>query len=144
MTATRLNTARALLVIGLLIGMMSWKEGVDHIGNANFLVPAFPLAATHAWYHIFREICGDVAKMAVFLLLFFGPQQWRTRVAWWICLVLMLGYYAPFWIGEPFQPRLSAPIPFAGHVHLAMAFFAFLGLALARSSFCPSTRSTWG
>jgi hypothetical protein len=141
MTA-RLNAARALLVMGLLIGLMSWKESVGHIGNANFLVPAFPLVPTHAWYHIFREVCGDVAKMGVFLLLFFGPTHWRTAVAWWICLVLMLGYYAPFWIGEPFLRALSAPIPFAGHVHVAMALFAFVGLALARPSFAVSTRTS--
>ena len=132
---TRLNIARASLVIGLLIGLMSWTESVEHVGNADFLVPAFPLGATHAWYHVFREACGDVAKMAVFLLLFFGPDLWRKPITWWICLILMLGYYAPFWIGEPFLPALSAPIPIAGWVHLAMAFFAFSGLALARPTF---------
>ena len=139
MTA-RLNTARASLVIGLLIGLMSWKESVGHIGNADFLVPSFPLVATHAWYHVFREACGDIAKMGVLLLFFFGPQHWRTTIGWWVCLILMLGYYAPFWIGEPFLHELSAPIPFAGRVHVAMAFFAFLGLALAQPSFFRSRR----
>jgi len=75
-------------VIGLSIGLVSWKESIGHIGNANFLVPAYPLGPTHAWYHVFREVCGDVAKMAVFLLLFFGPDWWRTPVAWSICLIL--------------------------------------------------------
>lgn len=138
---TRLTIARASLVIGLLIGLISWKESVGHIGNADFLVPAYPLGATHAWYHVFREVCGDVAKMAVFLLLFFGSDQWRMPATWWICLILMLGYYTPFWIGEPFLPALSAPIPAAGWAHLAMAFFAFLGLALARPSFLLPTRT---
>ncbi len=132
---TRLNLARASLVIGLLIGLASWKESVGHIGNADFLVPAYPLGATHAWYHVFREVCGDVAKMVVFVLLFFGPARWRMPFTWSICLILMLGYYAPFWIGEPFLPALSAPIAVAGWAHLAMAFFAFLGLALARPAF---------
>jgi hypothetical protein len=85
-----------------------------HIGNANFLVPAYPLGSTHAWCHVFREVCRDVAKMAVFPLPFFGPDRWRTPVAWSICLILMLGCYAPFWIGEPFLPALTAPIPIAG------------------------------
>jgi hypothetical protein len=137
----RLNIARTSLVIGLLIGLMSWTESVDHIGNADFLVPAYPLGPTHAWYHIFREVCGDVAMMLVFLLLFFGADQWRTPITWWIGLILMVGYYAPFWIGEPFLPALSAPTPIAGWAHLAMAGFAFFGLALARPAFAPSTRT---
>ena len=62
----RLNIARMSLVIGLLIGMISWTESVGHIGNADFLVPAYPLGATHAWYHIFREVCGDVAMMPLY------------------------------------------------------------------------------
>jgi hypothetical protein len=139
---SRLNIARSSLVIGLLIGLVSWKESVGHIGNADFLVPAYPLGPTHAWYHVFREVCGDVAKMAVFLLLFFGPDRWRTPVAWSICLILMLGYYAPFWIGEPFLPALAAPIPIAGAAHVVMAVFAFLALGLARASFLLPERKT--
>jgi hypothetical protein len=133
---SRLNIARSSLLIGLLIGLVSWKESVGHIGNANFLVPAYPLGPSHAWYHVFREVCGDVAKMAVFLLLFFGSDRWRTPVAWSICLILMLGYYAPFWIGEPFLPALTAPIPIAGVAHVAMAVFAFLALASPDQASC--------
>jgi hypothetical protein len=137
----RLTLARTFLVIGLLIGLMSWTESVGHIGNADFLVPAYPLGATHAWYHVFREVCGDVAKMAVFVLLFFGREGWRLPITWEICLILMLGYYAPFWIGEPFLTALSAPIPIAGWAHVAMATFAFLGLALARPAFLLPKRT---
>lgn len=131
----RFNIARLLLVLSLLIGLLSWKESVGHIGNPDFLVPAYPFGATHSWYHVFREVCGDLAKMAVFLLLFFGPHRWRTPLTWWIAFVLMLGYYAPFWIGEPFQTALSAPLPIAELIHVAMALFAFLSLALARPVF---------
>ena len=107
------------------------------------LVPGYPLGATHGWYHVFREICGDVAKVVVFLFLFFGSARWRTPATWWIGFILMLGYYAPFWIGEPFLPALSAPIPIAGWTHVAMASFAFFGLAFARLSFLapPKDRS---
>lgn len=139
---SRLNIARALLATGLAVGLLSWKESVGHIGNDDFLVPAYPLGATHAWYHVFREAGGDVAKMTVFILLFFGPSPWRTPVTWWIGLILMLGYYAPFWIGEPFLPALSAPIPIAGWIHLAMAMLAFGGLGLARPAFTLPERKT--
>lgn len=45
---SRLNIARALLAAGLAVGLLSWEESVGHIGNADFLVPAYPLGATHA------------------------------------------------------------------------------------------------
>lgn len=132
---SRLSIARGLLVIGLVLGLISWKESIDHIGAADFLVPGYALGATHAWYHVFREAGGDVAKMAVFLLLFFGPSDWRTPVTWWIGLILMLGYYAPYWIGEPLLAALSAPVPIAGWVHLATATFVIVGHAVARPAF---------
>ena len=127
----RLTIARLFLALGLGIGLLSWSESAGHIGNANFLVRNYPLGATHSWYHVFREVCGDVAKMAVFLLLFFGSAQWRTPVTWWVGLILMLGYYAPFWIGEPFLPALSAPNTAASTVHILMAVLAFAALGLA-------------
>ncbi len=132
---SRFNLARASLVVGLAIGLLSWRESVGHIGDLDFLVPAYTLGATHSWYHVFREACGDVAKMAVLLLVFFGSKRWRTPVTWWVSLVLMIGYYAPFWIGAPFLPALSAPNAIAEAIHVGMAFFALLGLVLGRPGF---------
>ncbi|MBC7800778.1 MAG: hypothetical protein H7Z10_09150 [Gemmatimonadaceae bacterium] len=132
---SRLDLARASLVAGLAIGLLSWRESVGHIGDGDFLVPGYAPGATHAWYHVFREACGDVAKMAVLLLVFFGSERWRTPVTWWVSLILMLGYYAPFWIGAPALPALSAPNAIAEAIHIGMAFFALLGLALARPGF---------
>ena len=139
--AAGLGIARALLVAGLGVGMLSWRESVGHIGNPDFVVAAFPLGPTHSWYHVFREGCGDVAKMAVFLLLFFGTPPWRTSATWWIGFILMLGYYAPFWIGEPFLPALSAPNLTAAIVHVVMALFAFAGLFVARPIFISQEQS---
>jgi hypothetical protein len=62
----------------------------------------------------------------------------RTPVTWWIGLVLMLGYYTPFRIGEPFLPALSAPNTPAAIVHIAMALFTRAALFEAR----PAFRST--
>ncbi|USQ71715.1 hypothetical protein NF552_00140 [Roseomonas mucosa] len=133
--ARRLLTPRLLLVAGIGVGLLSWRETVGHVGDPDFLVDRYPLGASHAWYHAFREACGDVAKMAVFLLTFFGPSGWRTPITWWIVLILMLGYYAPFWIGEPFLPALSAQNLPAQIIHLVMAALAFAALILARPSF---------
>lgn len=134
---TRLNLARTSLVLGLLIWLMNWEESVGHTSNADFLVLGYPFGATHAWNLVFREVCRDVAKMATTLLLFFGTCRWRIPIT----LILMLGYYEPFWIGEPFLPVSSALIPIDGWGHLAMAFFALLGLGLVRPSFLPSLRT---
>ena len=48
--------------------MFSGQETVGHIGNPDFAISGYPLAPEHSWYHFFRGACGDVAKMAVFLL----------------------------------------------------------------------------
>lgn len=131
-----LSAARVSLVLGLLIGLGSWWETVTHIGNPAYVLPAtFPEGSTHAWYHAFREVCGDVAHMAIFLAVFFGPSRLRTPDIWWITFILMVGYYAPFWIGEPFLPDLAAPNTVASLVHILMAAFAFLGLVLAWPNF---------
>ena len=137
----RLRIARALLVAGLGVRMLSWRETVGHVGNPDFLVQAFPLGPTHSWYRVFRETCGDVAKMAVFLLLFFGTPPWRTSATWWVGFILMLGYYAPFWVGEPFLSALSAPNRTAAIVHVFMALFAFAGLFIARPIFISPEQS---
>ncbi len=100
------------------------------------MLPAsFPLGPTHAWYHVFREVGKDVAEMAVFLAVFFGHPSLRTRGTWWLILVLMLGYYAPFWIGQPFVPALSAPNAIANVIHIVMAALAFAALFVGRSAF---------
>ena len=135
---SRLNLARTCVVIGLAIGLLSWTESVNHIGDPSILAPAYPLGATHTWYHVFREALGDVAKMTAILLLLFGPATWRTPITWWIGLVLMLGYYLPFWVGTPFLPELSAPNATAEAIHLGMAGFALLGWLLARPAFAGS------
>ncbi|MBT5558781.1 MAG: hypothetical protein HOJ88_02715, partial [Proteobacteria bacterium] len=62
----RLNIARALTIIGFLIGLRSVGFTWDHIGSAGFLMtPESPLAAEHSWHHFFREVFGDTAAMIV-------------------------------------------------------------------------------
>jgi hypothetical protein len=46
----------------------------------------------------------------------------------------MIGYYAPFWIGEPFLPALSAPNTPAV-IHVVMALSASAAMFAARPSF---------
>ncbi len=136
MKNTNLIIARSLLIIGLVIGLKSWWMTITHVGDETYkLISEFDKGSYHAWYHAFREAIGDVAVMVVLLLIFFGSKNWRTPKTWWVGLILMIGYYAPFWIGTPFVPQLGAPHMAAEMVHLGMAIPPIIGLFLAKKHF---------
>lgn len=132
----KLLISRVLIIIGFLIGLVSWSYTVRHINDPLYLLPPeFQYGQTHAWYHAFRESIGDLAAMAIIIYIYFGAEKLRTPATWVICLILMFGYYAPFWIGMPFVPELSAPSLIAELIHILMALFATLGLFISRSVF---------
>jgi hypothetical protein len=133
---TNLWTARILVIIGFLAGWNSLSATANHIGNELFLLtPNAPLAQTHAWHHYFRELGGDFGAMAAILVILFSARRFRTPVSWWLMLILMIGFYAPFWIGVPFMPELGAP-NFAAEInHLSMAIPALIGCFLAKPNF---------
>jgi hypothetical protein len=133
---TNLWTARVLVIAGFLAGWNSLGATVNHIGSDLFLLtPSAPLAQTHAWHHYFRELGGDFGAMAAILVILFAAPRFRTPVAWWVMLILMVGFYAPFWVGVPFMPELGAPNFGAEINHLSMAIPALIGCFLARPSF---------
>lgn len=132
----KIKIARVLLLIGLAIGLKSWWMTISHVGSPSYiLVPEFSKGIYHAWYHAFREAIGDVASIVILVLVFFGNSSWRTPKTWWICLILMIGYYSPFWIGTPFLAELAAPHMTAELVHIGMAIFPAIGLFLAKDTF---------
>ena len=133
---THLTIGRILLIIGIIIGLKSWSMTIQHVGDPTYmLISEFTKGDTHAWYHAFREAIGDLAAMATILVVFFGGVSHRTPITWYICLLLMVGYYAPFWIGTPFIPELAAPHIKAEMIHILMAFFPTVGLFVSRSEF---------
>lgn len=133
---SKLNIARILLAIGLVIGVESLYATFTHIGDPLFtLQPEFGGGTTHSWYHALREGMGDVATIAVLLLMFFGKASFRTPATWWIGLILMFGYYSPFWIGMPFNAELAAPTLEAELRHLAQAAIPLAALFVARRDF---------
>lgn len=131
----KLLTARIALALGLGIGLISFSATVGHIGSDQYLLVPGTEDATHGWYHALREATGDVASMIILLGIFFGHAVWRTPSTWVICLIIMIGYYAPFWIGAPFSSALAAPSLGAEIVHIVMALLPFSALVLARPSF---------
>lgn len=132
----RLNIARALMVIGLVVGLESLRQTFLHIGDPLFtLPPEFGGGTTHAWYHALREAVGDVATITVMLLVFFGAPRFRSGATWWICLILLIGYYSPFWVGIPFNSALAAPSLAIDLRHMAQAAIPIAALFVGRRYF---------
>lgn len=130
---TNIWTARILVLIGFLAGWNSLGATFGHLGNEAFLLTAdAPITPTHSWHHFLRELGAQFGVMAaVIVILFAGPRH-RTPVAWWVMLILMIGFYAPFWAGVPFNPGYGAPNMSAEINHLSMAIPALLGALLAK------------
>jgi hypothetical protein len=128
---TDLWTARVLVIAGFLAGWGSLGATFEHIGDASTLMTGAGVP-THSWHHFLRELGAQFGIMAAILLILFGKPAQRTPMAWRVMLVLMLGFYAPFWIGLPFNPAYGAPSMSAELNHLAMAVPALLGAFAAR------------
>lgn len=140
---SKLMISRILLLAGLAIGMISWSMTIGHVADpAYLLVEGGEENPTHAWYHAFREAIGDLAAITIMITIFFGPDRWRTRETWTVSLLLMCGYYAPFWIGTPFVPELAAPHIMAELVHIVMAALPLSALFLARANFTYTPNNT--
>lgn len=133
---TKLNIARVLILIGMGIGIESLSATFGHIGDPLFTLPeAFGGGTTHAWYHALREAMGDIGTIVVLLLVFFGAASFRTSSTWWISLILMIGFYSPFWVGMPFNSALAAPTLDAELRHIAQAAIPLIALFIARKDF---------
>ena len=135
---SRLTLSRILLFAGLTFGMISFFATIGHIGDPNYLLiegvgESEPI--THAWYHALREATGDVAAMSILILVFFGPERFRNSQTWLISLLLMIGYYAPFWIGAPFSEGMTSPNLGAEIVHIVMAALSIAALFVGKPFF---------
>jgi len=119
---------RGLIVAGFLAGYNSIGATVGHLGNDVFLLVAnSPAGPTHSWHHFLRELGGDFGAMAAILVIIFAAPKLRTRLTWWVMLILMVGFYAPFWVGVPFDSAYGAPNMGAEINHLIMAVPALIG-----------------
>ncbi|MDB4511862.1 hypothetical protein N9060_00225 [Arenicella sp.] len=133
---SKLNIARILVAIGMIIGVESLAATFGHIGDPLYTLPEeFGGGTTHAWYHALREALGDIGTIVVLLLVFFGAASFRSRATWWISLILMAGYYLPFWVGAPFNSALAAPTLEAELRHIAQAAIPLIALFIARKDF---------
>lgn len=130
---THIWTGRVLVIAGFLLGYNSLSATANHIGSeAHMLVGG---TQTHSWHHFLRELGGDFGAMTAILVILFAPAAARTGVAWWVMLILMIGFYAPFWVGTPFMPELGAPSRAAEINHLMMAIPALIGCFLSKKHF---------
>jgi hypothetical protein len=134
----RLWIARGLVIVGFLAGWNSLGATVGHIGNDLFLFVAdSPNGPAHSWHHFFRELGGDFGAMAAILMILFAVPRYRSPLAWWVMLVLMIGFYAPFWVGAPFMAELGAPSRAAEINHLVMAVPTVIGCFVAWPFYRP-------
>jgi len=119
---------RGLIIAGFFLGYNSIGATVRHLGNDAFLLVAnSPNGPTHSWHHFLRELGGDFGAMAAILLIVFAAPRFQTRVMWRVMLILMVGFYAPFWMGVPFDPAYGAPNWGAELNHLMMAIPPLIG-----------------
>ena len=119
-----------------MAGWNSLGATVRHLGNDLFLlVEISPNGQAHSWHHFLRELGGDFGAMAAILIILFAAPRFRSSLNWWIMLVLMIGFYAPFWVGVPFMAELGAPSLSAEINHLLMAGPALAGCLLAKRHF---------
>ncbi|MDG2316153.1 MAG: hypothetical protein P8M36_04470 [Gammaproteobacteria bacterium] len=137
---TRMNVARILVIFGFIAGLRSVYFTWSHIGSDLFLLtPESPLALTHSWHHFFRELFGDFGAMIGVLILLWLPSSNRSPKTWWVMLVLLLGFYAPFWVGAPFMIELAAPNIDAEIQHVIMALPPLVAVFLVRKDFYSSS-----
>ena len=135
---SNLTIARVLLLAGIAIGLESLRATFTHIGDPLFTLPeTFGGGTTHAWYHALREAMGDIGTIAALVLIFFGNSSFRNPATWWVSLLLMFGYYSPFWIGMPFNSALAAPSIEVEVRHAIQALLPIIALFVARSDFIP-------
>ncbi len=136
MKLNKLVASRILIVVGFLVGWESLYQTFSHIGDPLFMIsPDHPGGADHSWYHVLREGVGSVATICLVLVVFFGKDWFRTRATWYLTLIALIGYYAPFWVGAPFNPALAAPTWDAELRHILQAAIPLSGLFLARKTF---------
>ena len=132
----RVHVYRALVLLGFAFAFLSLQATLSHISNADYLVKDAVRGETHAWYHFFREAMGDMGAMAVVLMLLFGPSKYRSPLTWWTMVVVLFGYFSPYWIGYPWH-GVSAPNVAAEAAHILQTSFAFLGLLVAKRDYFP-------
>ena len=125
-------TARGLVIVGFLAAYTPVVQTFSHIGNERMRLIS---SSTHSWHHFFREGFGDLGAMAAILVILFAAPRFRSPTMWWVMLILMFGFYAPFWIGVPFMAELAAPNMAAEIAHLLTAVPAVAGCILARRHF---------
>lgn len=134
----RLVVARILLVLGLSVAGVSWWMTLLQLADlALLLSDALEKGAALAGYHVFREACGALTAKAVLLILFFGPRRFRTPESWLTALLIVVGFYAPFWAAALFSEDPLAPGRPAELMHLAVAGLSIAALFLAKPFFQP-------
>ncbi|WP_299772499.1 hypothetical protein [uncultured Pseudoteredinibacter sp.] len=125
-----------MTMLGFLIGLADLSRTFSRVGDEAYLLMATSGAVVNdTWRHALHESIGGVAVMVSVLYIYFAGPPSRTPTTWVVVMILLVGHYAPFWIGTPFLPELGAPHWRAELIHILMAAFPLAGALIARPVF---------
>jgi len=128
--------ARGLILVGIGIILNYWLYTIPFSKIKEFSFNSeYSLLKQKIWFHLFRELSGDLASFFVFGIVFFGKASWRTIQTWRICFVIMFGVYAPFWLSAPFLTKFSVPESFSELAYLGIALPFSIGLLISKKEF---------
>ena len=130
----RIHVYRALVLVGFAFALLSLQATLSHIANPDYLVADVARGETHAWYHFFREAIGDMAAISGVLILLFGPSKYRSPLTWCTMVVVLFGYFSPYWIGYPWH-GVSSPNVAAEAAHILQTGLTFAGVLMAKRDY---------
>jgi len=136
MEQNKLLIARGLIIGGIGISLNYWLSTIPFSEIIDFSINTqFAFSKQKIWFHLFRELSGDLASFFVFGIVFFGKASWRTIQTWRICFAIMFGVYAPFWLSAPFLTKFSVPESFSELAYLGIALPFSIGLLISKKEF---------
>jgi hypothetical protein len=129
-----LRFARVLISLAFLISFVSLFETLSHVWDPEYYIPTLTDGPEHARFHFLREFASSVGKIIAVCVILFQPERWRTPALWWVMVILVVSYYAGFWIGYPVL-GVGAPNTAARVIHTSTTVLGLAGVLLARQGF---------
>jgi len=125
---------RALLVLGVAVGIPSVWETMSFSWDLTFQAPALLYGPTHSNYHAFREFTLTVGAILVMLWAMFQPAARRSRGLWVAMALDGVFDYGGWWLPWPIL-GLHTPNMVAELDHEAAAILSLLAIALSLRRF---------
>ena len=135
-----MRLCRALLVLGIVVGIPSLWQTLAFSWDATFQAPALRYGPSHTNYHAFREFTLALGAISVMLWVMFQPTARRTRELRAAMLMAAVFYYGGWWLPWLLL-GLHAPTVASELVHVASSSLSLSGIGLAWRQFGYDTTS---